>query len=173
MPRPEHPQETVRCAILVVVLLASVLVGVALVAVIVVIHLEQRGTVQSTGAPPRPAGFTVWAARHAQAQTIDDLAELPFPRARMGYDPVAVRAVLVEMANAYAELAASAEPETVAHAWAQARGHAVAAVTEGTDDEAGPHETQDTGGTETRADDVHADGQARSRADGGRVRDGD
>lgn len=86
-----------------------------LVAVVVTVHAEQRAEMG-----PRPP-----AARHPRLGDVDRADELvgaPLPRAVMGYDPLAVRGVMAELAAAYSELAAASDPRVVEQALARARG---------------------------------------------------
>lgn len=57
----------------------------ALGAVLAALHIEQRAT-------PEPA-FD-WAARLAEAGTVEELLQVPLPRAVRGVDPAAVQAVI-------------------------------------------------------------------------------
>ena len=117
------------------VILATALAVIALFAVVIVVHVEQRDEAarRSSDAAasqhehvvsPRPGAGVLtpaWTAPLRGAESVDELAAASFPRARMGYAPLAVRAVLAHMAAAYADLAAASDPAVVADAWDRSR----------------------------------------------------
>lgn len=94
-------------------IVATALVLTSLIVVVSILHIEGRRRTM-----PTPARLqTVW-----QATDMGQLRNLRLPRASMGYDPIAVQAVLAAMSTAYHELAARSDPALVEQAWQVARG---------------------------------------------------
>lgn len=67
--------------------LVGVLAVTALAAVVFAVHIEQRSA-------PAPATEPEWARRVRTAAAPADLLDVPLPKVRRGYDPVAVRALV-------------------------------------------------------------------------------
>lgn len=126
-----------------------------LVAVVVTVHAEQRAEMG-----PRPP-----APRHPRLGDVDRADELvgaPLPRAVMGYDPLAVRGVMAELAAAYSELAAASDPRVVEQALARARGRTDAEDGEETRSPVGSGRVDDPDGTAYVAEDGEDPGGLRA-----------